>query len=147
MHNITFTWKKLWIMVIWMCQGNLHIIKKEHLIMPCWVLPIVWFHLNHCWVRWFSFHIKTINSSNINRKISMINEKIKKSFLNILSPPFLMEIWQSPNLLNAPNNNVACIINYVNWISKLFVYKKRRVIFFLYYNSNYIVWSFINYFS
>jgi len=37
----------------------------------------------------------------------MINEKIKKSFLNILSPPFLMEIWQSPNLLNVPKLNVA----------------------------------------
>ncbi len=37
----------------------------------------------------------------------MINEKIKKSFLNILSPPFLLEIWQSPNLLNVPIFNVA----------------------------------------
>ena len=32
----------------------------------------------------------------------MINEKINKSFLNIPSPPFFSEIWQSPNLLNVP---------------------------------------------
>ena len=37
----------------------------------------------------------------------MINEKINKSFLNILSHPFLMEIWQSPNLLNVPKTNVS----------------------------------------
>jgi len=60
----------------------------------------------------------------------MINEKIKKSFLNILSPPFLMEIWQSPNLLNVPKTNVAYMILCVNRISKLYVYKKRRVFFF-----------------
>ena len=60
----------------------------------------------------------------------MINEKIKKSFLNILSPPFLMEIWQSPNLLNAPNFNVAYMIYSINRTSTLSVYKKRRVFFF-----------------
>ena len=56
----------------------------------------------------------------------MINEKIKKSFLNILSPPFLVEIWQSPNLLNVPNVNVAYVIHRVNRTSILFVYKKEE---------------------
>ena len=60
----------------------------------------------------------------------MINEKIKKSFLNILSPPFLMEIWQSPNLLNVPKLNVAYWNTEVNRTSELLVYKKRRVLFF-----------------
>ena len=49
----------------------------------------------------------------------MINEKIKKSFLNILSPPFLMEIRQSPNLLNVPKYTLTNKCSIVNRMIKL----------------------------
>ena len=70
-------------------------------------------HLIQCWVRWFSFHINTINSNNTNRKISMINEKINKSFLNILSPPFFWSLAIT-QLLNVP----------IKIISNSFIYHK-----------------------
>jgi len=45
-----------------------------------------------------SFYIKTTNSNNTNKKIRMINEKINKSFLNILSSPFIIEVWPHPTI-------------------------------------------------
>lgn len=44
----------------------------------------------------------------------MINEMISESFLNISSPPFHTEIWQSPNLLNVLKINVAYIVTCIN---------------------------------
>ena len=69
---------------------NLHKILKEHLILACWVLPINVHHLNHCWVRWF-FYFRITNSNTISKRIMTIKVKIKKSFFDILSPPF---IWK-----------------------------------------------------
>ena len=104
-------WNEELVKVLFLCyneyvEEKLHTIKKEHLILQCWVLPIFWVHLIHCWVRWFSFHIKTINSNNTNRKIIMINEKINKSFLNILPPPFLCRNSAITQLIKYSNINL-----------------------------------------
>jgi hypothetical protein len=45
-----------------------------------------------------SFYIKTMNSNNINRKIRMINEKIRKSFLLILLLTFIGSLANHPTV-------------------------------------------------
>ena len=102
--HILFFWQRIKNMLLWICQGNLHKIKRNIQYRLLSVAIYLCLHLIQCWVRWFSYYIKTINSNNTNRKIRMINEKIKKSFLLILPPP-LFENWQITQLLNVPEYN------------------------------------------
>jgi len=52
----------------------------------------------------------------------MINEKINKSFLNIISPPFLFRSLAITQLLNVPN----IIILQVNLLNKKFNQKNEK---------------------
>ena len=49
----------------------------------------------------------------------MINEKIEKSFLLIISPAFIFEDWQITQLLNVPKYIIANIYSYINKINKI----------------------------
>jgi len=50
----------------------------------------------------------------------MVNkEKIKKSFLFTISPPFFYEVWQPPNLLNIPKIIISNICIDYNLFYKL----------------------------
>jgi len=75
----------------------------------------------------------------------MVNkEKIKKSFLFTISPPFFCEVWQPPNLLNIPKIIIPNIcIDYnlfykqkatILYLKKLFVF--TQIVLF-YNNINY----------
>ena len=66
--------------------------KKEHSILLCWMLPyILWLSpkSQQLMSQVIFFYISTTNSINNKRKIIITKDKIKKSFLFIISPPFL----------------------------------------------------------
>jgi len=52
-------------------------------------------------------YIATANSRAISKKITMNKEQIKKSFLCILSAPFLAKVWADTQQLNVPINNIS----------------------------------------
>jgi len=122
-------------MLLWICQGNLHKIKKEHSISHVECCQMNWYHLNHCWVRWF-FYFKITNSNTISKRIMIIKEKIKKSFFDILSPPLYEEKRHHPTIKCSKNtlSNICSlcnsfILNYCQFRKYTSILSKNNILF------------------
>ena len=87
----------LFYVIIQSDEGNF--IQKGTLNSLGWVLPNNVVPPKLCLQLGGFFYIKTTNSSDNRRKIISIKEKIKKSFLNILSPPFFYKKFGSTQLI------------------------------------------------
>ena len=101
-------------MVLWICQGNLNKIKMgilnkamlsthhkfgSHLILLDWVL---FFYID--------YYFTKVKSKAISKKIIKIRDKIKKSFLFILSASFLLKGGKHSTVRVFPNWNYTILV-------------------------------------
>ena len=89
---------------------NLHKILKEHSIFSCWVLPIwIWFHLNHCWVRWFSFILILWIVRIVKGRLLLLKIELKNPSCSYSRLPSIKK-FGSTQLLNVPICNcIKCL--------------------------------------